>query len=69
VISHETLIISPYGRYPDWFEGRRVVLHPLADGTVKIERYADQSGVHPSDTVTLACGSALVKVLSLIAEL
>src|SRR5689334_16071274 len=26
--SHETLIVSPYSRYPDWFYGRGVRLHP-----------------------------------------
>ena len=31
VTSHETLIVSPYTRYPDWFEGRHVPMSQALD--------------------------------------
>jgi hypothetical protein len=51
--SHETLIISPYTRYPDWFEGRHVRVHPLKDGTIRIDRVPQRYDRHPTETWTL----------------
>ena len=36
--SHETLIVSPYTRYPDKLDERHVSVHTLSDGTVRIEK-------------------------------
>jgi len=65
ITSHETLTVSPYTRYPDWFDGRRVQLHPPADGTVRITKYSER----PPDVDTLPVDQVLANVLSLLAEL
>jgi hypothetical protein len=65
ITSHETLTVSPYTRYPDWFDGRRVQLHPLADGTVRITRYSEQ----PPEVTTLPVDQVLENVLPLLADL
>lgn len=33
---HETLTVSPYTRYPDWLDGRRLELYRLADGRIRV---------------------------------
>lgn len=35
ITSHATLIISPYSCYPDWFEGRRVVVEAISERKVR----------------------------------
>src|SRR4051812_35134781 len=53
VTSHETSIVSPYTRYPDWFEGRHVRVHPLADGSVRIDRVPQQFDRRSTETWTV----------------
>jgi hypothetical protein len=65
ITSHETLTISPYSVYPDWFEGRRVQLHPLADGRVRVDRYSETS----HDTLTLTLEEVRAQVHIFLAEL
>jgi hypothetical protein len=65
ITSHEILTISPYTRYPDWFEGRRIQLHPRADGTVHIVKYSDRA----KDTWTLPVAQARAKLLELLPDL
>jgi hypothetical protein len=62
------LIISPYTRYPDWFDGRHVRLHPLRDGRVRVE-YHRQGPSKPGDTWTGALEDARDRVAKLIADL
>jgi hypothetical protein len=69
VTSHETLIVSPYARYPDWFEGRHVRVHPLVDGTVRIDTVPQQFDRHPTETWTVPMHAALEKVRGLISDL
>lgn len=65
ITSHDILTISPYTSYPDWFDGRRLQLHPRADETVHIVRYSER----PSESWTLRMAEAHSKVLSLLPEL
>ncbi len=65
ITSHEVLILSPYSRHPDWFEGRRLELQPLVDGNIRIVRHS----VRPPDSWTLPPDQALREVLALLAEL
>jgi hypothetical protein len=69
VTSHETLIVSPYTRYPDWFEGRHLRLHPLADGRVRIDRYPERFDPRPAETWTVALEEAREKILELVVDL
>jgi hypothetical protein len=65
ITSHEVLTISPYTRYPDWFEGRRVQLQPRADGTVRVVKHSERA----NETWTLPLAQAQVKVLALLPDL
>jgi hypothetical protein len=69
VTSHETLIVSPYTKYPDWFEGRHLRLHPLADGQVRIDRYPERFDRRPAETWTLLLEEAQEMAFRLIPEL
>lgn len=69
ITSHETLIISPYTQYPDWFEGRHLRLHPLRDGRVRIDRFPERFDRRPAETWTLPLEEAREKVADLLAEL
>ena len=69
VMSHETLLISPYTRYPDWFEGRHLRLHPLADGRVRIDRYPERFDRRPAETWTVPLEDARERILQLAADL
>jgi len=69
VTSHETLILSPYTRYPDWFEGRHVRVHPLSDGTIRIDRVPQRFDRHPTETWTVPLPEALTRIRVLIADL
>jgi len=69
VTSHETLILSPYTRYPDWFEGRHVRVHPMTDGTIRIDRKPQQFDGNPTQTWTVPLQEAEALIRSLIAEL
>lgn len=64
VTSHEVLTLSPYTRYPDWFQGRRIQLHPLADGHVRIVKYSGWR----SESWTLPLDSACEKILVLMEQ-
>jgi hypothetical protein len=68
VTSHEMLIISPYTRYPDWFDGRHVRLHPLRDAMVRVE-YHHEGSIEAGDTWTGALEEAPDRVAKLIADL
>lgn len=65
ITSHEVLTISPYTRYPDWFDGRHVQLYPLPDGTVRVVKRSD----HPEEAWILSLDQARFKVPELIADL
>ena len=69
VTSHETLLISPYTRYPDWFDGRHIRVHPLRDGSVRIDRVPQRFDLQPTETWTVALDQAQRKLLELMAEL
>jgi hypothetical protein len=61
--------VSPYTRYPDWFEGRHLRLHPLPDGTIRIDRFPERFDRRPAETWTLPLDKALERVASLLAKL
>lgn len=65
ITSHEVLTISPYSRYPDWFDGRRLQLHPRADETVRIVKYSERE----PETWTLPFIEAHAKTLALLSDL
>ncbi len=65
ITSHEVLTISPYTSYPDWFEGRRLQLHPRPDETVVIVVYSER----PSESWILPLAEARAKVLALLPHL
>ena len=69
VTSHETLLVSPYTTYPDWFDGRHIRLHPLPDGQVRVSRWRDQHHGQGAESWTLSLADARVKALELLAEL
>ena len=69
VTSHETLIISPYTRHPDWFDGRNIRLHPLSDGRVRIYRYPERFDRRPAETWTVSLEEAQERLLGLIVDL
>jgi hypothetical protein len=69
VTSHETLILSPYTRYPDWFEGRHVRVHPLKDGTIRIDHVPQRFDRHPTETWTLPLREAEARIQALIVGL
>ena len=69
VTSHETLIISPYAVYPDWFEGRHLRLHPLPSGEVRMDRYPERFDGSPAETWTVPFEHALDRILRLLADL
>ena len=69
VTSHETLTLSPYTRYPDWFEGRHLRLHPLPSGAVRIDRCPERLDRRPAETWTLPLEQAREQILQLLTEL
>jgi len=69
VTSHATLLVSPYMRYPDWFEGRHVRIHPLSSGHVRISHHPERFNRQPAESSTLPLADARVKALALIAKL
>ena len=69
ITSHETLTVSPYTRYPDWFEGRHLRLHPLADGRIRIDRFPERFDRRPAGTWTLPLEEAREKIANLLADL
>ena len=69
ITSHETLIVSPYTRYPDWFEGRHLRLHPLPDGRIRIDRFPERFDRRPAETWTLPLEEARERVASLLVDL
>ena len=69
VTSHETLIVSPYTCYPDWFEGRHVRVHPLVDGSVRIDKVPEPFDPSRTETWTVPMPAALEKVRGLVSDL
>jgi hypothetical protein len=69
ITSHESLTVSPYTRYPDWFEGRHLRLHPLADGRIRIDRFPERFDRRPAETWTLPLQEAREKIFELLKEL
>jgi hypothetical protein len=69
VTSHETLVVSPYTKYPDWFEGRHIRVHPLSNGTVRIDKVPERSDRRATETWTVPLVEALDKVRVLISDL
>lgn len=69
VTSHEMLILSPYTKYPDWFEGRYVRVHPLIDGTIRIDRVPPQFDRAQIETRTVPLAEGLAQIRALAAEL
>ena len=69
ITSHETLIVSPYTRYPDWFQGRHVRVHPLRDGTVRIDKVPERFDRLPTETWTVPLKEAEEKVRGIISDL
>jgi hypothetical protein len=68
VTSHEVLSISPYTKYADWFEGRRVVLEPLPSGDVRVE-YRPAAGAKNVHAEAMPIADARSVVLRLMSEL
>jgi hypothetical protein len=69
VTSHETLIVSPYTRYPDWFEGRHVRVLPLTNGTIRIDRVPKRFDRHATETWTVPLEEAQARIKALIRDL
>jgi len=69
VTSHEILLVSPYTKYPDWFDGRHVRLVPLADGQVRVERYPAGSQLGAAETWTATIEDVQAGALRAIGEL
>jgi hypothetical protein len=69
VTSHETLIVSPYTAYPDWLEGRHVRLHPLRDGTVRVDKVPQRFDRHPTETWTLSLQETRDRIALLFSDL
>ena len=69
VTSHETLMISPYTRYPDWFEGRHLRVHPMSDETVRVYKFPEQFDRRPAETWTVPLAEAEDFVRGLLADL
>jgi hypothetical protein len=69
VTSHETLMISPYTCYPDWFDGRHVRLHPMPNGTVRVYKFPEQPNRHPAETWTVPLDEAEGMIRRLLTEL
>lgn len=67
ITSHETLLVSPYTRYPDWFEGRHLRLHPLVDGRIRIDLFPACIDQQPAETWTLSLEEARERIASLLA--
>jgi|GEM_PF-6863349 len=69
VTSHETLIVSPYTCYPDWFDGRHIRLHPLANGSVRLDKVPQRFELKPTETWTVLMPQALERARSLLSSL
>lgn len=64
ITSHATLIISPYSRYPDWFEGRRVVVEATSANTVRVTYLRNSWDIEP-EIVESTYVESLSKILDL----
>ena len=69
VTSHETLIVSPYTRHPDWIEGRHVLLRPHRDGRVLIESYPNGWRAAPAESTLVAADEVLATARKVLARL
>jgi hypothetical protein len=69
VTSHDTLIVSPYTRHPDWIEGRHVLLRPHRDGQVLIESYPNGWRAAPAESSLVAADEVLVAARRALAAL
>lgn len=69
VTSHEILTISPYTRYPDWFEGRHVRLEPLSDGRVRIELHRGRFDMAADESWSVPVGEAAARIARLLEDL
>lgn len=69
ITSHEILTISPYTRYPDWFEGRHVRLEPLSDGRVHIHFRRGRFDMGADASWTVPVGEAPARIAQLLTEL
>jgi len=67
VTSHETLLISPFIRYPEWFDRRHVRLTPLHTGAVQVSRHPERP--RPVEFWTMSLEDARAKALELCAAL
>jgi len=68
ITSHDTLMLSPYTRYPDWFDGRHIRVHPLPNGHVRVTKYPEFPQ-RPAETWTVSVAEAQDLILRLIADL
>jgi hypothetical protein len=66
VKSHETLLISPYSQYPDWFEGRNLRVIPRPDGQVEVIRSHGRFDSRPSENWILGIDDACETILRLM---
>jgi hypothetical protein len=69
ITSHETLVVSPYTKYPDWCEGRHIRVHPLPNGEVRLDRCPERFDRGPTETWTVPIEQARSQILRLLAEL
>jgi len=69
ITSHDTLIVSPYTRHPDWIEGRHVLLRPHRDGRVLIESYPLGWKAAPAESRFVAMEDALAVARRALADL
>lgn len=69
ITSHEVLTISPYTRYPDWFEGRHVRVEPLPDGCVRIELRRGRFDMRPDENSMVPVGEAAARLARLLEDL
>ena len=69
ITSHEVLTISPYTRYPDWFEGRHIRLEPFADGRVRIDFRRGRFDMGPDASWVVPVGEAGARLAQLLEDL
>lgn len=64
ITSHATLIISPYSHYPDWFNGRRVVIEAKSANIVRVTYLRNGWDTEP-DAVESTYEDSLPRILNL----
>ncbi len=69
VTSMDRLLLSPYTCYPDWFEGRHVLIAPLWSGKVQVSWHPERFCAPPTKVWLFEFPDVHARVLRLAAEL